>query len=104
MSQAEIGIIGGSGIYQMEGLKRKRAVRVATPFGKPSDTYVLGELEGRQVAFLARHGKGHVLLPSELNFRANIYGFKKLGAERIVALSAVGSLREDIRPMDMAIP
>ncbi len=104
MSQVEIGIIGGSGIYQMEGLKRKRTVRVATPFGKPSDAYVLGELEGRRVAFLARHGKGHVLLPSELNFRANIYGFKKLGAERIVALSAVGSLREDIRPMDMAIP
>lgn len=104
MTQAEIGIIGGSGIYQMTGLKRKRAVRVVTPFGKPSDAYVLGELEGRRVAFLARHGKGHVLLPSELNFRANIYGFKKLGVERIVALSAVGSLREDIKPMDMVIP
>ncbi len=104
MSEVEIGIIGGSGIYQMAGLKRKRAVRITTPFGRPSDAYVVGELEGRRVAFLARHGRGHVLLPSELNFRANIYGFKKLGAERIVALSAVGSLREDFRPMDMVIP
>lgn len=104
MAHAEIGIIGGSGIYQMAGLTRKREMRVATPFGRPSDAYVIGELEGRRVAFLARHGRGHVLLPSEINFRANIYGFKKLGAERIVALSAVGSLREDIKPMDMVIP
>ncbi|MGH9398671.1 MAG: S-methyl-5'-thioadenosine phosphorylase [Terriglobia bacterium] len=104
MAQAEIGIIGGSGIYNMEGLRKKREVRLTTPFGRPSDAYVTGELEGRRAAFLARHGRGHLLLPSELNFRANIYGFKKLGVERIVSLSAVGSLREDFKPMDMVIP
>ncbi len=104
MRQAEIGIIGGSGLYQMADLDRRREVRVTTPFGKPSDLFVLGQLEGRQVAFLARHGRGHVLLPSELNFRANIYGMKKLGVERIVAVSAVGSLREDYRPLDMVLP
>jgi 5'-methylthioadenosine phosphorylase len=101
---AEIGIIGGSGLYNMPGLDKIRKVRLATPFGKPSDVYILGRLEGRQVAFLPRHGRGHVILPSELNFRANIYGFKKLGVERIISVSAVGSLREDYRPMDMAIP
>lgn len=104
MFPVEIGIIGGSGIYHMADLKRKRAVRVSTPFGRPSDAYFVGEMEGRQVAFLARHGRGHLLLPSELNFRANIYGFKKLGVQRIVALSAVGSLREDFKPMEMVIP
>ncbi len=104
MTQAEIGIIGGSGVYDMEGLRRKREARVATPFGRPSDAYVTGELEGRRVAFLARHGRGHRLLPSELNFRANIYGFKKLGVERIISLSAVGSLRDDFKPMEMVIP
>ncbi|HEX5482239.1 MAG TPA: S-methyl-5'-thioadenosine phosphorylase [Terriglobia bacterium] len=104
MTQAEIGIVGGSGIYNMAGIARKREARVTTPFGRPSDAYILGELEGRRVAFLARHGRGHLLLPSELNFRANIYGFKKLGVERIVSLSAVGSLREDYKPMEMAIP
>ncbi len=101
---AEIGVIGGSGIYNMPGISKMREVRVATPFGRPSDAYILGELEGRKVAFLARHGRGHVLLPSELNFRANIYGFKKLGVERIISLSAVGSLREELKPMDMVIP
>ena len=104
MSKAEIGIIGGSGLYQMPGLRRAREARVATPFGKPSDAFVLGELEGRRVAFLARHGRGHILLPSELNYRANIYGLKKLGVERIIAISAVGSLREDYKPLDMALP
>lgn len=104
MAQAEIGIIGGSGVYNMEGLQRKRETHVATPFGRPSDAYVTGELDGRRVAFLARHGRGHRLLPSELNFRANIYGFKKLGVERIISLSAVGSLREDFKPMEMVIP
>lgn len=104
MAQAEIGIIGGSGIYNMAGIARKREARMTTPFGRPSDAYILGELEGQRVAFLARHGRGHLLLPSELNFRANIYGFKKLGVERIISLSAVGSLREDYKPMDMAIP
>lgn len=104
MAQAEIGIIGGSGIYNMAGIRKRREARIATPFGRPSDAYVTGELEGRRVAFLARHGRGHLLIPSEINFRANIYGFKKLGVERIVSLSAVGSLREDFRPMDMVIP
>lgn len=104
MAQAEIGIIGGSGLYEMAGLARIREVRVATPFGKPSDAFRLGTLSGRRVAFLARHGRGHVISPSELNFRANIYALKKLGVERILSVSAVGSLREDYRPMDMALP
>jgi 5'-methylthioadenosine phosphorylase len=104
MTKAEIGVIGGSGLYHMPGLDGIREVRVATPFGKPSDNYILGNLEGRAVAFLARHGRGHVLLPSEINFRANIYGMKKLGVERIISLSAVGSLREEFKPMDMVLP
>jgi 5'-methylthioadenosine phosphorylase len=104
LSQAEIGIIGGSGLYNLPGIERVREVRVATPFGKPSDAYILGNLEGRKVAFLSRHGRGHILLPTELNSRANIYGFKKLGVERIISVSAVGSLQEDYRPMDMALP
>ena len=104
MAKAEIGIIGGSGLYNMEGIKRPREVRVTTPFGKPSDAFILGEVEGRQVAFLARHGRGHVLLPSEINFRANIYGMKKLGVENIISLSAVGSLRADFKPTDMVLP
>ncbi|MGB7590173.1 MAG: S-methyl-5'-thioadenosine phosphorylase [Terriglobia bacterium] len=104
MPQAEIGIIGGSGLYNLPGIERVREVRIATPFGKPSDAYILGNLEGRKVAFLSRHGRGHILLPSELNSRANIYGFKKLGVGRIISVSAVGSLQEDYRPMDMALP
>ncbi|TAM82515.1 MAG: S-methyl-5'-thioadenosine phosphorylase [Acidobacteria bacterium] len=104
MVQAEIGIIGGSGLYQMEGLGRAKWVRVATPFGRPSDAFRVGVLEGRQVAFLARHGRGHLITPSEINFRANIYAMKKLGVERILSVSAVGSLRQDYRPMDMALP
>ncbi len=104
MAKAEIGIIGGSGLYKMAGLERVGEVRVSTPFGKPSDAYVVGALEGRGVAFLARHGRGHLLMPSEINFRANIYGMKKLGVERILSVSAVGSLREDMRPLDMVIP
>jgi 5'-methylthioadenosine phosphorylase len=104
LPQAEIGIIGGSGLYNLPGIERVREVRVATPFGKPSDAYILGNLEGRKVAFLSRHGRGHILLPTELNSRANIYGFKKLGVERIISVSAVGSLQEDYRPMDMALP
>lgn len=103
-NQAEIGIIGGSGLYNMPGLSRVKEVRVVTPFGSPSDAFVLGELEGRSVAFLARHGRGHMLLPAEINFRANIYGLKKLGVERIISASAVGSLREDFKPLDMVIP
>ncbi|HEV7217794.1 MAG TPA: S-methyl-5'-thioadenosine phosphorylase [Terriglobales bacterium] len=104
MSQAEIGIIGGSGLYSMPGLTGVREVAQTTPFGQPSDPYVLGTLEGRRVAFLARHGRGHRILPSELNFRANIYGFKQLGVERIVSVSAVGSLKEEHKPLDFVIP
>src|SRR3979411_2958431 len=88
----------------MPGLTKVKEVRLNTPFGKPSDAYVLGTLEGRKVAFLARHARGHKLLPSELNFRANIYGFKQLGIERIVSVSAVGSLKEEHKPLDFVIP
>ncbi len=104
MAQAEIGIIGGSGLYSMPGFTNQHEVSVETPFGEPSDPFVLGELEGRKVAFLARHGRGHRILPSELNFRANIYAFKKLGAERILSVSAVGSLKEEHKPTDFVIP
>jgi 5'-methylthioadenosine phosphorylase len=104
LAQAEIGIIGGSGLYSMPGLTDVRELRQQTPFGEPSDAYVLGTLEGRQVAFLARHGRGHRLMPTELNFRANIYGFKQLGVERILSLSAVGSLKEEHKPLDFVIP
>ena len=104
MAQAKIGIIGGSGLYSMPGLIDTRAFPVDTPFGAPSEAYVLGTLEGRRVAFLARHGRGHHFLPSELNFRANIHGFKQLGVERILSISAVGSLKEEHRPLDFVIP
>jgi 5'-methylthioadenosine phosphorylase len=104
LPEAQIGIVGGSGLYHMPGLTNVREVSVDTPFGSPSDPYVLGTLEGHHVAFLARHGRGHRLLPSELNFRANIYGFKKLGVERILSLSAVGSLKEEHKPLDFVIP
>ena len=104
MQEAEIGIIGGSGLYSMPGLTQIREEKVMTPFGDPSDSFVLGQLEGRSVAFLARHGRGHRLLPSELNFRANIYAMKKLGVERIVSVSAVGSLKEEHKPTDFVIP
>jgi len=104
MAEPRIGILGGSGLYEMAGLTDVREERVETPFGPPSDAYVLGRLEGRPVAFLARHGRGHRLLPSELNFRANIYGFKALGAEWILSASAVGSMREGVKPRDILIP
>jgi 5'-methylthioadenosine phosphorylase len=104
LSQAEIGIIGGSGLYSMPGLAEIREIALETPFGAPSDAYVLGTLEGRKVAFLARHGRGHRILPSELNFRANIYGFKQLGIERILSVSAVGSLKEEHKPLEFVIP
>jgi 5'-methylthioadenosine phosphorylase len=104
LAQAEIGIIGGSGLYSMPGLSEVEEIRLETPFGEPSDAYVLGRLEGRKVAFLARHGRGHRILPSELNFRANIHGFKQLGVERIVSLSAVGSLKEEHKPLEFVIP
>ena len=104
MPEAEIGIIGGSGLYAMPGLSETREERLNTPFGDPSDAYVLGTLEGRKVAFLTRHGRGHRILPHELNFRANIHGFKQLGVERILSLSAVGSLKEEHKPTDFVIP
>lgn len=104
MSSVEIGIIGGSGLYAMPGLTEVRELRQQTPFGDPSDAYVLGTLLGRKVAFLARHARGHRLLPTELNFRANIYGFKQLGVERIVSISAVGSLKEEHKPLEFVIP
>jgi 5'-methylthioadenosine phosphorylase len=102
-AHAEIGIIGGSGLYSMPGLGNTREVRLSTPFGDPSDAYIVGQLNGRAVAFLARHGRGHRILPSELNFRANIHGFKQLGVERILSLSAVGSLKEEHRPGEFVI-
>jgi 5'-methylthioadenosine phosphorylase len=104
LQQAEIGIIGGSGLYAMPGLTAVREERVETPFGDPSDAFVLGELEGRKVAFLARHGRGHRLLPSEINYRANLYAMKLLGVQRVISVSAVGSLREDLRPLEFLIP
>jgi 5'-methylthioadenosine phosphorylase len=102
--QAEIGIIGGSGLYSMPGFTNAHEERVETPFGEPSDAFQVGEMEGRKVAFLARHGRGHRILPSELNFRANIYALKKLGVERILSISAVGSLKEEHKPGNFVIP
>jgi len=102
--KAEIGIIGGSGLYAMPGLTGVREERVETPFGEPSEVFAVGELDGRRVAFLARHGRGHRILPSEINFRANIYAMKALGVERILSVSAVGSLKEEHKPMDFVIP
>ena len=104
MSNPTIGIIGGSGLYDMAGLTDRDVVTLTTPFGDPSGPYVLATLRGRRVAFLARHGAGHRLMPSELNFRANIYGFKTLGVERILSASAVGSLRLELPPQDIVIP
>src|ERR1700738_5021573 len=99
----EIGIIGGSGLYSMSGLTDTREIRVKTPFGDPSEVIVLGTLEGKRVAFLARHGRGHRILPSELNFRANIYALKTIGVERIISVSAVGSLQEQYRPGEFLV-
>lgn len=103
-ARASIGIIGGSGLYSMSGLTDTREIRVKTPFGDPSDAIVLGTLEGKRVAFLARHGRGHRILPGEINYRANIYAMKLLGAERIISVSAVGSLKEDLRPGEFLVP
>ncbi len=104
MSEVRVGVIGGSGLYHMEGLTVEEERRVETPFGEPSDAFILGELEGTRVAFLARHGRGHRLLPSELNYRANIFGFKLLGVERLLSVSAVGSMKEEYRPTDILVP
>ncbi len=99
----KIGVIGGSGLYEMEGIERKRWSRVTTPFGKPSDQYLTGRIGEREVVFLPRHGRSHTILPSELNHRANIYGMKKLGVSHIISISAVGSLKEEYHPTDIVI-
>jgi 5'-methylthioadenosine phosphorylase len=104
MQRAQIGIIGGSGLYDMAGVTDREEVKVTTPFGEPSGPYLLGTLRGKRVAFLARHGAGHRITPSELNFRANIYGLKTLGVEYILSASAVGSLKEEYKPADIVIP
>ncbi|MDN5892312.1 MAG: S-methyl-5'-thioadenosine phosphorylase [Psychrobacter sp.] len=101
---ADIAIIGGSGLYQMEALTNKRNVKVSTPYGMPSDDIVLGDLDGVSVAFLTRHGQGHKLTPSEVPYRANIYALKNLGVRYIISVSAVGSLREQLKPLDMVVP
>ena len=99
-----IGVLGGSGLYEMEGLEEIRWVKVRTPFGEPSDAYCTGRFAGRRVIFLPRHGRGHRLTPSELNYRANIYGMKMLGARALLSISAVGSMKEDIHPLDLVVP
>src|SRR5450759_2091119 len=99
-----IGIIGGSGLYTMAGLEQTRELRIKTPFGDPSDALVVGTLEGKRVAFLSRHGRGHRFLPTEINYRANIHAMKQLGAERIISVSAVGSLQDSLKPLDFLIP
>ena len=104
MEKTGIGIIGGSGLYDMPGLTGREEILIETPFGEPSDAFIVGTLEGKRVAFLPRHGRGHRLSPSELNFRANIYAMKTLGVERIFSVSAVGSLRENIAPLDIVLP
>ena len=104
VDQAKIGVIGGSGLYQMPELQESHPVTVETPFGAPSDSFRVGKLRGVSVAFLARHGEGHRLLPGEINYRANLYAFKRLGVERILSVSAVGSLREEIAPLDVVVP
>jgi 5'-methylthioadenosine phosphorylase len=98
--RAEIGILGGTGLYDIDGIKNLREVKLKTPLGDPSDAYIVGTLEGRRVAFLSRHGRGHRHLPSEINYRANVYGFKMLGVTSVISVSSVGSLREEIRPCD----
>ncbi|HKP88167.1 MAG TPA: S-methyl-5'-thioadenosine phosphorylase [Blastocatellia bacterium] len=104
MSEVKIGVIGGSGLYQMDALADIEEVRLSTPFGEPSDAFIVGSLGGTRVAFLPRHGRGHRLLPTEIPFRANIYAMKMLGVERIISASAVGSLREELKPMDIVFP
>lgn len=104
MAKTRIGIIGGSGLYKMDALKEVQELQVDTPFGKPSDAFIVGSLDGTQVAFLARHGRNHTLLPTELPFRANIYAMKKLGVDYIISASAVGSLKEEVKPLDMVVP
>ncbi len=104
MSEGRVGVIGGSGLYALPGIEVVEEPRVATPYGEPSDRFVIGRLEGREVVFLARHGRGHRLLPSELNYRANIFGMKVLGVDRLISVCAVGSLREEIAPGELVVP
>lgn len=104
MKEVKIGVIGGSGIYDIEGITEMRKQKIKTPFGDPSDTIVIGNLEGIPVAFLPRHGRGHFIAPSELNSRANIYALKSLGVEQIISISACGSLKEELKPRDIVIP
>ena len=104
MSAPPLGVLGGSGLYGMAALEGATEERVRTPFGDPSDAYLTGTIAGRAIVFLARHGRGHRLLPSEINFRANVCGFRMLGVERLVSVSAVGSMKEDIRPLDVVLP
>jgi 5'-methylthioadenosine phosphorylase len=102
--RADIGIIGGSGLYDIEGLRKVKELSVKTPFGSPSDTVVLGELEGVRIAYLSRHGRGHRMNPSEINYRANIYALKSIGVSRVISVSAVGSMKESIKPGDVVLP
>ena len=102
--QVAVGVIGGSGLYEIEGLTNIRSTKVATPFGRPSDDYIVGTLHGMRIAFLPRHGRGHRIMPTDINYRANIYGMKKLGVERIISVSAVGSMKEEIKPGDIVVP
>ncbi len=104
LPQAGIGILGGTGLYRIDGLEVIEKIDLDTPFGKASDSFIIGNFEGIRVAFLSRHGKGHHILPAEINYRANIYGFKMLGVERLISVNSVGSLREDFPPRDMVIP
>ncbi len=104
MNNIKIGIIGGTGLYSMKDLTDIEEVKVETPFGETSDNYIVGTLEGKRVAFLSRHGRGHKFIPSEVNYRANIYGFKKLGIKEIISISSVGSLKEEHKPLDILIP
>ena len=104
MSRAPLGVLGGSGLYQMAALASVREERLKTPFGDPSDAFILGRIDGRDVAFLSRHGRGHRLSPTEINYRANLCGFKMLGVERVISISAVGSMKEDLRPLDVVLP
>ncbi|MCK5494015.1 MAG: MTAP family purine nucleoside phosphorylase, partial [Candidatus Omnitrophica bacterium] len=99
-----IGVIGGSGLYELEGINKIDNLVVETPFGEPSDKYILCELEGKEIVFLPRHGKHHNISPTKINYRANIFGFKKLGVDKIISISACGSLKEELKPLDFVIP
>lgn len=104
LPQAGIGILGGTGLYEIDGLEVVEKIDLETPFGKPSDSFIIGTLEGKRVVFLSRHGRGHHILPAEINYQANIYGFKMLGVERLISVNSVGSLREEIPPRDLVVP